>query len=404
MASIKTFFGTSGGGSISGSGTATRVAFWDGTTGSPSTTLGDSSNLEWYDSTNILAVGGPNTVQSTLTIAGATASDSTSALEVRTNLTYGDKLLFRVYDNGRIDSRMLSSTEALTTNVAIGLNAGRDITTGDGNTGVGTAAIIRTTSGSNNSAFGAGSLQFNTTGASNSAFGSATMGANNDGSDNSAFGFGSLAQNTSGNLNSSFGVVSMGANTTGGNNSAFGAYSLYVNTTGTDNTSIGYNSLSAINPGTGNTAVGSFAGTYIGSGFSLNTSCNNSVYIGFESRASSTGSSNEIVIGNNAVGGGSNTVTIGNLSISDTFIRGNVNLTEGGNVVIGTGTGTKIGTSSNQKIAFYGDTPDVQPTTSITGATFVTGGGGVNIKTGDTFGGYTIGQIAAALIRLGLLA
>lgn len=39
---------------------------------------------------------------------------------------------------------------------------------------------------------------------------------------------------------------------------------------------------------------------------------------------------------------------------------------EGANLVFGTGTGTKIGTAANQKIAFYGATPIIQPI--VTGA------------------------------------
>lgn len=56
------------------------------------------------------------------------------------------------------------------------------------------------------------------------------------------------------------------------------------------------------------------------------------------------------------------------------------------------------------KIGFWNKTPIAQPTTAIAGATFVSGGGGTNMKTDDTFGGYTIQQIAQALINIGILA
>lgn len=45
-----------------------------------------------------------------------------------------------------------------------------------------------------------------------------------------------------------------------------------------------------------------------------------------------------------------------------------------------------------------------QETTAIAGAAFVSGGAGSNIKTDDTFGGYTLQQIAAALKNIGILA
>ena len=66
-------------------------------------------------------------------------------------------------------------------------------------------------------------------------------------------------------------------------------------------------------------------------------------------------------------------------------------------------TGTKIGTATNQKLAFWNKTPIIQPTTGITGATRV-GGGGTALTSTDTFGGYTVAQLAAILINTGLTA
>ena len=37
-------------------------------------------------------------------------------------------------------------------------------------------------------------------------------------------------------------------------------------------------------------------------------------------------------------------------------------LTDGANIVVGTSTGTQIGTSSSQKLGFFGHTPSMQPT------------------------------------------
>lgn len=82
---------------------------------------------------------------------------------------------------------------------------------------------------------------------------------------------------------------------------------------------------------------------------------------------------------------------------------GIITLTEAANIVLGTTTGTKIGTSTNQKLSLWNKTPIVQPTTAITGATRV-GGGGTAVTDTDTFGGYTIAKIAQALIDLGVLA
>ena len=74
------------------------------------------------------------------------------------------------------------------------------------------------------------------------------------------------------------------------------------------------------------------------------------------------------------------------------------------NMSFNTTTGTKIGTSASEKIALWNKTPIVQPTTAITWATLVSPWWWTNIKTDDTFGGYTIAQVIQALINLWALA
>jgi hypothetical protein len=49
------------------------------------------------------------------------------------------------------------------------------------------------------------------------------------------------------------------------------------------------------------------------------------VYLGYDTRASASGNTNEIVIGSTARGAGSNTATIGNTSITKTILRGTIN-------------------------------------------------------------------------------
>jgi hypothetical protein len=90
-------------------------------------------------------------------------------------------------------------------------------------------------------------------------------------------------------------------------------------------------------------------------------------------------------------------------SSTATMVQG-ITISDAKNIVLNTTTGTKIGTGTTQKLAFWNKTPIVQPTTSITGASFVSGGGGTNLKTDDTFGGYTVAQLAAIIINSGLAA
>ncbi|AGH57679.1 hypothetical protein CPKG_00048 [Cyanophage KBS-S-2A] len=78
-------------------------------------------------------------------------------------------------------------------------------------------------------------------------------------------------------------------------------------------------------------------------------------------------------------------------------------IADANDIAVGTTTGTKIGTATSQKLAFWDKTPVVQPTTGISEAAFVVNSGG-SIHPTSTFGGYTIAQIAQALIDVGILA
>jgi hypothetical protein len=75
----------------------------------------------------------------------------------------------------------------------------------------------------------------------------------------------------------------------------------------------------------------------------------------------------------------------------------------GRHIVFDTGTGTKIGTATTEKFAFWNKTPIVQPTTAIAAATFVTNTSGI-LNDSATFDGYTIGQVVKALRNVGILA
>jgi hypothetical protein len=59
--------------------------------------------------------------------------------------------------------------------------------------------------------------------------------------------------------------------------------------------------------------------------------------------------------------------------------------------------------NSSSEVGFFSATPVVQQTTAITGAT-VSNGTGSNVKDDDTFDGYTVAQVVAALRAYGILA
>lgn len=80
------------------------------------------------------------------------------------------------------------------------------------------------------------------------------------------------------------------------------------------------------------------------------------------------------------------------LIVADTF-----------DLVFSTATGTKIGTSSSQKISFWNAAPIAQPTTGVAAATVAATGTGDVVAASTTFDGYTIPQVVKALRNAGLL-
>ena len=78
-------------------------------------------------------------------------------------------------------------------------------------------------------------------------------------------------------------------------------------------------------------------------------------------------------------------------------------------IVLGTTTGTKIGTATTQKLGFYNATPVIQQATTGTTTGF-TANSGTTVRDDSTFTGnsgtkaYTVGDIVRALKNLGLLA
>lgn len=78
-------------------------------------------------------------------------------------------------------------------------------------------------------------------------------------------------------------------------------------------------------------------------------------------------------------------------------------IADANDIAFGTTTGTKIGKTTNQKLGFWNTTPDIQPTTAISSASYISNFG-LPLNDADTFDGYTIAQVVAALRRIGLLA
>lgn len=119
------------------------------------------------------------------------------------------------------------------------------------------------------------------------------------------------------------GYMSLYNNTTGSYNLSQGAYSLNNNTTGSNNVAQGYSSLRYNTTGEFNVAQGYDAGRHTSTGDNNNTA-NSSLFLGATTKAFASGGVNEIVIGANAVGNGSNTVTLGDDNITKTVLKGDI--------------------------------------------------------------------------------
>lgn len=86
-------------------------------------------------------------------------------------------------------------------------------------------------------------------------------------------------------------------------------------------------------------------------------------------------------------------------------VTGNVTATTGTSTFnnLNTTGNTGIGNAGTDTIGFYGATKVVQPTTAVTAAAFAANTSGITDDSA-TYGGYTMGQVVAALKNLGLLA
>jgi hypothetical protein len=115
--------------------------------------------------------------------------------------------------------------------------------------------------------------------------------------------------------------------------------------------------------------------------------------------------------------GSQNVVTTGTLGAGATTLAGNLTINDTRNIVLATGTGTKIGTAVGQKLGFFDKTPVVQPAganqaalTNSTGGTAdgtlaaVSGSGAdTDINNNFTELHTLLNEIRTALVNLGLI-
>jgi hypothetical protein len=268
--------------------------------------VGGDSGLFWDNTNKRLGVG---------------TSTPTARLHVQAPGALSTDIVFRVRNSANTLDIIRAQGDG---NVFVGLGAG-NVNTGVNNSFFGIDAGRNNTTGANNTANGYQALRNNTTGANNTANGYQALFNNTTGANNTANGYQALFNNTTGGSNTANGFYALRNNTTGESNTANGRNALFSNINGSSNTANGLNALFANTTGGFNIANGFDAGRFISDGTTANSITNSSVFIGASTRAQANNQTNQIVIGHNAIGNGSNTVTLGNTSIIKTFLRGTIN-------------------------------------------------------------------------------
>ena len=201
---------------------------------------------------------------------------------------------------------------------------------GIGNVAIGGSALTTNTTGAYNTAIGYGALSSNSSGTNNVAIGQYTLTNSSTASNSIAIGALALAYGSLGSFNIGIGFETLGAaGNTGNSNVAVGYQSLKTNTTGSNNTGIGTSALLPLTTGSQMTALGYNAGRYRGTATTNLTTGTGGIYIGYQARGSTANQTNEIVIGVDALGLGSNTAVIGATLQSAATIYGVLNLPSG---------------------------------------------------------------------------
>jgi len=181
-------------------------------------------------------------------------------------------------------------------NTALGVDAGVDVDTGTGNTAVGRSAG-RDNTGIDNTALGNHALTGLAVGDGNTALGKSAMEYAEGVNYNTALGFDAL--------------------------SAAGA----LGGAADNNIAIGADAARNLRQGNNNIVIGVDAARYEADDSTI-LDFDDGVFIGHNVKVSAEDAQNEIVIGADAVGQGSNTVNLGNDSIVDTYLHGTVHASD----------------------------------------------------------------------------
>ena len=269
--------------------------------------------VPYTGATGAVNLGAYDLTVNTITVGkggGSVASNTVFGLQAGAGINTGTENVFIAYQAGKVNTSGAR-------NVVIGSQAGKALSSGVENTIVGQFAGANLTAGSRNSYFGH------------------QAGITDAGNDNVAIG--------------DYSYNSGGAS----QNTYVGSASGKLNSTANNNTGVGFNVLAGLTTGGSNVGLGAQAGRYISGGSVANTTATNSIYIGYSTYALADGQTNQIVIGYNETGLGSNTTILGNSSTLTTAVRGNLLLgttTDSGKKLQVNGTTTTAGFAASGEV------------------------------------------------------
>jgi hypothetical protein len=261
---------------------------------------------------------------------------------------------------------------------------------GSQNTMLGTATFVYGTPGDNNTALGSFTLATLNAGSNNTAVGTNALrqtgtGGQGAGNRNTAVGSDALSNGLEASDNVGIGVSAL-RNTTGGNNVSIGNYALYANTTGSSNTANGSNALFRNTTGSNNTANGYEA-------LSTNTLGSDNTALGYRANVASNNLTNATAIGNGASVTTSNTIQLGNTSVTNVKTSGTITA---GVVTYPAAHGTSgqvLGTTGSGTLTWTTPTSvtvgTISGTSNANGAT-ITAGGVLNLAPADATSGGVV--------------
>jgi len=259
-------------------------------------------------------------------------------------------------------------------NSALGHQAGANITTGNTNVAVGRNSLVLATACTDVVSMGAYSMDAVTTSTDVNgtvAIGKHALSALTSGAKNVAIGY--KAGESYNGLNSTIIGYEAGLDVDGtsGNSTLIGMEAGKHLDDGTYNTAIGIEAMKS-NSGGGNTALGN---TCIGwrAGDFLRTGTYN-VVIGHASEVSATDSTNQIVIGREAVGVADNSVTLGNADVTDVYMAQDSGATVHADYVLSQGNQNHVANTMSSPYYRFDGTDDYVEIADTDNLSFVSGG------------------------------